>query len=597
MKRALRLLLLAVVTVGVMAWYPAAAQGGTFRFENALAFVGSEGNVYLADLNTRRAIPLTGDSTRLSLPNAPFFQLTRQYGQFRWSPDGSRLLFVERTTGAVYVAASGQQPVQIATTSSENGYPPVWSPDGAEIAYAGAGAAQNTVQLQAVPLSTAGGAPQPHPVGSFVDSPCVTFSTSDPAQRLYWNEIASPTLIWTANGFIRHAACSGDLGLFNASGGAIWEVHNLSRVALSPDGTHLAAIQVNPATRQALLVIINLATGALNTVQTLPASDQIAWMPDGSQILYSSLEPFPADAGNAQRPVGHSLFPGAWPLLYSNYFVRLLSIPVTGGAPTELFGREGMGIGQIAVVPDGSGVAFSFVTSSVSMVRRINLGTSPNEALTVAPDVQLWYRSLITGTQAVYIASGRQLAWDKGSFTAAAAATPLILDPAAQLVVGRPALVMTKPGDGLNLRALPGLAALVLRPLQSAEVLDVVGGPQFVDGNRWWQLHTYEGLTGWAIDSASAGNLISVNLRPLASEINMTFSADRTTIQMGECITLAWYVHGALSATLNNRPVALSGSETECPSSRSPYILFAFGSDGAWASGFNVDVLKGNIIG
>jgi hypothetical protein len=320
-------------------------------------------------------------------------------------------------------------------------------------------------------------------------------------------------------------------------------------------------------------------------------------MPDGRQILYSSLEPLPADAGNAQRPAGNSLFPGASPLLYSNYFVRLLLIPVTGGAPTELFGREGMGIGQIAVVPDGSGVAFSFVTSSVSMVRRINLGASPNEAMTVAPDVQLWYKPLITGAQAVYVAPGGRLAWGKGSFTATAVAAPLILDPATLLVVGRPALVMVKPGDGLNLRALPGLAAPVLRPLQSAEVLDVVGGPQFVDGTRWWQLHTFEGLTGWAIDSASAGNWVSVNLRPLASEINMTFSADRTTIQMGECITLAWYVHGALSATLNNRPVALSGSETECPSSRSPYILFAFGSDGAWASGFNVDVLKGNIIG
>jgi hypothetical protein len=309
--------------------------------------------------------------------------------------------------------------------------------------------------------------------------------------------------------------------------------------------------------------------------------------------MYSTLEPFPADVGNLRSLVGLQLFPGAWPLRYQNYQVRLWSLPVTGGVPAQRFIHEGLGISAISPVPNGSGIAFTLVTSSVSMVRRINLGASVGEVLAVAPEAQFWYLPAIAGAEAVYIIQGGQLTYGQGLYDALPAppgARPL--DPATELVVGRSALVMVPPGDGLNLRREPGFGAPVVRELASAEVVEVVGGPQVADSARWWQVRTYEQRTGWAIEGSAAAGVATISLRPLASDVAIAFSADRTAIRIGECITLSWRVDRATTAILNGRPIPFVGTEQVCPSASSPFVIFALATDGAWAAGFNVTVTR-----
>lgn len=576
---------------------PARADGSAATLRNPLAYVGSDGNVYLADLDGRRAIPLTDDSARQRLPVAPFSETTRQYGQFRWTTDGRALLFVDRISGGVFVAASGQRPVQIAATNSARGYPAAWSPDGREIAYVVASSqAQDgaTMQVQAVPA--AGGAPRF--AGSFSeDTPCAPAITTDPAEMRFWGETGIngvPALfVWLDTGFLRHSGCDGALILTAPDGRVRWRVAGLRHVAIAPEGRRAAAIQVDAATGQEFIVVIDLRLGTLTPLQTRVGAQQIAWLPDGQTLMYSTLEPFPADAGNLRSLVGLQLFPGAWPLRYQNYQVRLWALPVAGGVPAQRFVREGLGISAISPVPDGSGVAFTLVTSSVSMVRRINSGASVGEVLAVAPEAQFWYLPAIVGTEAAYIIQGGQLAYGQGLYDAVPAppgARPL--DPATELVVGRSALVMVAPGDGLNLRREPGFAAPVIRELASAEVVEVVGGPQVADGTRWWQVRTYEQRTGWAIERASAAGVATISLRPLASDVAIAFSADRTAIRIGECITLTWRVDRATTAILNGRPIPFAGSEQVCPSASSPFVIFALANDGAWAAGFNVTVTR-----
>jgi hypothetical protein len=53
-----------------------------------------------------------------------------------------------------------------------------------------------------------------------------------------------------------------------------------------------------------------------------------------------------------------------------------------------------------------------------------------------------------------------------------------------------------------------------------------------------------------------------------------TFTADRTTILAAECTTLRWITSGAVQVTLNQQPVAVSGTQSVCPLQTSTYQLF-----------------------
>ncbi|MCC7209304.1 MAG: PD40 domain-containing protein [Anaerolineae bacterium] len=596
------LLVVLVCVLSALPWSrpAAAAQGAapaTISLRDPLAYVASDGNVYLADLSARQTVPLTEDSQRRRMPVAPFTETTRQYGQFRWSPDGAYLLFVDQTTGGVFVAGGGKLPLQVATTNSDRGYPAAWSPDGREIAYVvGAGGAPDGVglQVQAVPVD---GGP-PRFAGAFTESgPCPHPTSNDPAAALYWHETgfdgAPPVFEWTKRGFLRHSGCDNVLMLTESDGREVWRAENVRRVAIAPNGERAAAVVSDPASGGLMLALVELSSGAVRPIQSQPGIDQIAWMPDGQTLVFSAREAYAAEPGALRSAVGLELFPGAWPLQYENKLVRLLTLPATGGAPVQRFVHEGMAVTSISPAPDGSGVAFSLVTSSAALVQRVNLGAAASEVLAVAPETQMWYAPSITGTDAVHIVPGGPLAFGRGVFTAQPARPGVgTLDPATEVVVGRPALVMVPPGDGLNLRTEPGFNAPVIRELNSAEVVDVIAGPQSADGARWWQLRTFEQRTGWAIDRIGWEGGVLVSLRPLSSDISISFYPDIALLRVGECVTVTWRVERATSVFLNSRAVPPEGSETSCPSATSPFYLFALGPDGAWAKGFVVGVRR-----
>jgi hypothetical protein len=51
------------------------------------------------------------------------------------------------------------------------------------------------------------------------------------------------------------------------------------------------------------------------------------------------------------------------------------------------------------------------------------------------------------------------------------------------------------------------------------------------------------------------------------------FSADRTSLVEGDCTTLRWRAENALSATLNGASVALTGTQSVCPTLTTTYLL------------------------
>ncbi|MBN1200298.1 MAG: SH3 domain-containing protein [Anaerolineae bacterium] len=70
--------------------------------------------------------------------------------------------------------------------------------------------------------------------------------------------------------------------------------------------------------------------------------------------------------------------------------------------------------------------------------------------------------------------------------------------------VGDVVRVQTTGGDTLNLRAEPG--GEVLTRLADGTPVTILDGPRDVDGYRWWQVRTGDGLVGWAVESITQAN-------------------------------------------------------------------------------------------
>lgn len=64
--------------------------------------------------------------------------------------------------------------------------------------------------------------------------------------------------------------------------------------------------------------------------------------------------------------------------------------------------------------------------------------------------------------------------------------------------------------------------------------------------------------------------------------LSISFVADRTTIQQGQCATLSWQVENAVSVLLNGREVAAQGSSVECPTGTTVFEISAKDIEGNW---------------
>jgi hypothetical protein len=97
--------------------------------------------------------------------------------------------------------------------------------------------------------------------------------------------------------------------------------------------------------------------------------------------------------------------------------------------------------------------------------------------------------------------------------TAPVTPAPPIPPPPPEGVLGAGAFVQVSGtgGDGLRLRRTPGLAGEVLSLALEAEVFQISGGPEEVDGYTWWFLTAPadESRRGWAVS-----NYLAVVQRP-----------------------------------------------------------------------------------
>jgi hypothetical protein len=93
---------------------------------------------------------------------------------------------------------------------------------------------------------------------------------------------------------------------------------------------------------------------------------QLAWGTDGQSVYYSAATL--ADSRTIDDPAeqsrGEVLF-GMWPVTINVYDLALVRLSINADDETVLWRGQGRGIGRIAPAPDGSGILFTVIPSSV----------------------------------------------------------------------------------------------------------------------------------------------------------------------------------------------------------------------------------------
>ncbi len=487
-----------VAPIGVATIEPVTALPAT---QNLLAFIAADGNVHVLNLTTNSDTVITQDAEVKNTierfqPDAPEI---RRYANLRWSPDGTKLLYSEVKSGTIYVVTPGQQPIQIATDlASGKPYlmPGAWSPDGSEIAY------DKGSNVFIVPST--GGISREFFTSN---SGCGGSGDQalDPAYLLYrqdnnLNSIRprASQLFWTLSGILYTPDSCTPWIMLSPTGQTLWKL-DINHGKLSPDQKQLASFTVSKG--KAILQLTNLATGqTVPTTFDLPANvEALGWTADGSALLYELSMPGEFVKSNADSTTGGQLFPEWWSrMVVGTNSSSLWRLPLNSGRPTQLFARQGFGIGSISTAPDNSGVAFTWITSAAPMLKLINAGKSASEINAALPHAELYFIQYDTLTYR-RLALGGQPAFSR-VVQPVAPTTPQAINcpgaPLSRLVVGGQGRVL--PGDPNDIRPAPGAASIGQIP--AGATFMVLEGPTCTpNGIAWWRV-SYNGQTGWTAE-------------------------------------------------------------------------------------------------
>ena len=525
-----------------------ASSGTPGSGQSEIAYINPAGNVAVL-LSGDRSLPVTTDATiQPTLQNMiadPTFHAARSYGYLRWSPDGSKLMFVEFSTRTIYIAASGQLSAPVVSDyglGRDAAFPPTWSPDGTQIAYVAHQPDGPTDAGQLLTLAVGSGQPPT------VITNLSCGGTGSPAaldEAAYLRDLNRETnrtpafLAWVGADILYGGACP-DLTAIDSQRKTIhWTAHGLTHIALSPDGKH--AVALTRATPPQM-VLIDVNNGNVGALPGVPVNvDQIAWLGDNQTLVFSTFSPGISLAADPNSAVGKQYFGNAWPITARSRTVNLWSMPMTGGTPTQIYQSEGYQIGTLTPLLSDNSLVFTLITSLKPLVQMINAAqtaaTVPNLDR-VGPSAQLLLLSSpLTPhniSSAPLISVGGQPAATSGIFvppaisgdgatsTATATVIPLVQAgatstltvsisassggqcpgaPPSRLIVGGSGRVT--PGDPNILRDQAG-SSRSLGIIPAGATFSVLAGPLCAsNGVAWWQVQ-YNGLTGWTAEGAGS---------------------------------------------------------------------------------------------
>jgi hypothetical protein len=190
--------------------------------------------------------------------------------------------------------------------------------------------------------------------------------SSFPADWLYWDETGGlggfhPVLESTFAGIVYSKDCGYSTALLDRATHEEVSLGNLSRVAISPDQTELAAITYLPANRsREELVVIDLATLATTLVGTTEIPDQVVWgAAESSELFYSTRqmtnimpEFFSTELARLDAMLDNRNQLNLWE-------VSIHRVELRANIDSEIYRADAYAIGKLMAVSDSNALLFS----------------------------------------------------------------------------------------------------------------------------------------------------------------------------------------------------------------------------------------------
>lgn len=324
-------------------------------------------NVYLMHADGSHQMQLTHDGTDYGAVTYPWYA---------WSPDGAYLL-LERVRGAngnnprmdLLLLDRGGRLVRALSTSVPWSWAitPNWAIDGDWVAYVASLASRGGTQIATVRRIDVHG----HSAPLWVFSPANYGAGGGPPpsevllEAENWHGAVPPTLQWSLKQQIAvyTDATAGNVGLYmvdlrTRKVQLFGKPAQFGSAALSPDASHLAAVDYGGATSRKNLDVWNLRTGGKPVV--VPDADLPAWAPDGQTLDF------------VRRVPGRLL-----PLIVNTmkedvptYSTAIYNIGADGGRPRQVVPlQDAYGFGPLHPAADGTTLFFSRVDNMLNLWR------------------------------------------------------------------------------------------------------------------------------------------------------------------------------------------------------------------------------------
>lgn len=292
------------------------------------------------------------------------------------------------------------------------------------------------------------------------------------------------------------------------------------------------------------LFLYDPLTSALDQLGGFTGAQDIAWSPDGTQLLVIT-------EGNAL-------------LAYAPHSQQTLPVSITLPQPDLTLVHPAWTFAEVTqpqlplATPAAPATPIPSITPPPTLTPFVFPTLTPLPTFT--PFVLPTLTPIPSATPGSPMGAGCQYAFS------GTGALPVMIGDTAEV---------TPYGAAVRLRSAPALTGALLRELLPGTRMTVLGGPACAQGYRWWQVQLQsDGLIGYLADSDPGGFWIrAVPPIPPTPAETISFTADRLTISAGECVTIRWDVEGIKEVYYQGNGVTGHESRQECPAATTTYTL------------------------
>lgn len=398
------LMVTGIITIAVA--QPGFAQDSV-TYENPLAYIGEDNNVYITDASGGVGTAVTNDA--IYEPNVGNYIF---YRTSSWSPDGQTLIFGDSESATLYMLKSGEAAAMLNVEAED--VHTAWSPDGTQMAYFGF---LDEPGVLVVPAE--GGEPTFWAGGlefSIGEGPLAEPAIALLAREQGENPLRSSRyLAWLPNGIFY-----GSMGSRNCYGSAIIQADG---TLLCTDWWGLPPFAISPVNGR----IIGRSFDLERLIE-------LTFTPNESNPSENPAElPIPADAiPLAWSEAGLYYWTqtdtvrveSEWRLIdgyfeYTESTLTLWLAKLDGSPDTKIYETRGYGIGRVALPPnDELPLVVSIVTSDVPAAEAFNNGVSKEEADAMRSHVEMVaLQAGVENSVPLWTLRGGQPLYGRGSFT------------------------------------------------------------------------------------------------------------------------------------------------------------------------------------